>query len=197
MKKFLSILSIIAFSLFIFTSCEKEEEIADENLSQVPSTFKVDIPNSISSSAKKSSTGDVLAGNEIYENMRTFIAVGEEAAEIVQAIMKSIGENNLSQAMEFSFIGEDDGRLKNIVILENVEFEGIAYAFQLTITDADNEVNAEGGKALQVFWNNMPVVGVSILKPANLNVNEIEDWAGFDAMFRIDNSEAGTNRYEQ
>lgn len=197
MKKFLSIVSVIAFSLFIFSSCEKEEEIVDENLSQVPSTFKVDIPNSISSSAKKSTTGDVLAGNDIYENMRTFIAVGEEAADIVQAIMKSIGENNLSQAMEFSFTSEDDGRTKNVIILENVEFEGVAFAYQLTITDTENEVNTDGGKALQVFWNNTPVNGVSILKPSNLNVNDIEDWAGFDAMFRIDYSEVGTNGYEQ
>jgi hypothetical protein len=76
------------------------------------------------------------------------------------------------------------------VIIEGSEFEGQSWEFQLTMTDED------GGKALQVFWNNSPVKGIAIMNPYNIDrttVNEwsqSEQWTDENTMYRVDYSEA-------
>jgi hypothetical protein len=194
MKKISLILVTLMFALTaIFTSCEESDPI-EKNEDILPTKFKVDIPNAISNkTAKKSMNDDEMSGDEIYEMLGFFIALGEGAADIVQEIMISIAVYGINQPMEFPFEGDDDGRTKNLKVVENVTFEGNTYSFQLTITDAESEVNADGGKALQVLWNNDPVDGVAFIKPYNLNRNDVE--AG-QAIFRIDYNEKGQNGYD-
>ena len=69
---------------------------------------------------------------------------------------------------------------KSIVIIENSAFEGQTWEYQLTTTDED------GGKALQVFWNNNPVKGISILQPYNINRSETDEWSNESTMYRVD-----------
>ncbi|MEI7594622.1 MAG: hypothetical protein WCK02_02660 [Bacteroidota bacterium] len=176
----------------IFTGCKKDEEVKGNKL---PARFKVDIPSSLSKNngQKKSVNIDTLKGNEIYQNLNTFIYVGESAADLVQAIMYSISVNNIDHAMDITYTSNEDYRVKHLVVVENSGFENLTYQFQLTITDKLSENAADGGKALQVFWNTNPIKGIAIVKPYNCNRGQN---AGYpDALYRIDYSEAGELGY--
>jgi hypothetical protein len=187
------ILGFLMFSL-VFASCKKENNF-DEN--SIPTNFKVEIPNSISNiSQNKSAKVDEMGGDEIYQHLRFFIAVGESGATLVQEIMRAIAKYDLSKAMTFSYTSDEDGRTKNITVIENVEFEGQTWMYQLTMTDVMSEQDEKQGVGLQVFWNNNPVEGIAILYPYNINRQDVSD-AWRKGMFKIEYSETGENGYEQ
>lgn len=191
LRNFVALLTI-AFSI-LFTSCSKD----NANRSNIiPNKFKVDIPNSISNasaSGSRSASDESIEGEDIYEHMGTFIHIGEESAEIVQGIMSAIYRHNLSQATSFSYTSDEDGRTKDVVIVEGASFEGTDYEFQLSLSDALLSSTDDQGMAIQVFWNTSPVKGVAILKPTNINLNDSE---ALDAMFKIEYSEAGELGYD-
>ena len=196
MKKLGLILTSILLVALVFTGCKK----TNFSSSSIPSTFKVDIPSAISSSktskSLKSTKVGQVQGDDIYKQLRLFIAVGENAGDIVQSIMHAIGKYDLNKAQTFSYKSDEDGRTKNVKIEENVQFDNQTWMYELTTTDAQSEGDAVGGKALQVFWNNNPVKGIAILYPYNINREDSTDtWAR--GMFRIDYSEAGDYGYEQ
>ena len=187
MKKISLILSVVFALAIAFTGCKKDTNLTKADI--IPQNFKVDIPNSLTNTAVKSAKDGILNGNDIYGHLTNFIAVGDGAADIVQGIMRAIRQYDLDQAMSFSYQSDEDGRTKNVVIIENSEFEGTTWEYQLTMTDADSETNTDGGKAMQIFWNNSPVKGISILKPYNINKEDQNDWSGENSMYRIDYSE--------
>ncbi len=187
MKKISLILIAVLAVAITFTSCKKDKDLTKADI--IPQNFKVDVPNSLTKTPAKASKDDVLNGNDIYGHLSTFIAVGEGSADIVQSIMRSIRQYDLDQAMSFSYQSDEDGRTKNVVIIENSEFEGTNWEYELTMTDADSETNSDGGKAMQIFWNNSPVKGTAILKPFNLNKNDQDVWSDENTMYRIDYSE--------
>lgn len=194
MKKLSLVLTAMLFAMFIFTSCQKDNNF-DKN--SLPSTFKVDIPDAISSSdAQKSAKVDQLGGDEIYQQLRLFIAVGEGAADIVQEIIWGIATYDLDKAMSFSFTSDDDGRVKNIEVVENVQYNGKNWLYQLTMTDALDEGGDHNGIGMQIFWNNNPVDGIAILYPYNVNRSDTaEAWS--KGMFQIEYSETGEYGYEK
>lgn len=179
----------------VFQSCEKKETTnPQEQESIVPTTFTVEIPESLTSSAAyKSSDGDTLDGNQIYNHLRTFIFVGKHAGDIVEEVMLAISVYHLYQPMTFSFTSDEDGRLKLLEVVENVTYEGIAYQYMLSIIDNEPEGNETQNKALQVFWNNNPVTGVALINPYNINRNTDPKFEL--TMYRIDYSEAGNLGY--
>jgi len=190
------LLTLFTFG-FIFQGCDKEDEVnVNEAASILPSAFGIDIPNSISapsSSGKSSAVNDTLKGDEIYQHLRVFIHIGEGASEIVQDIMTAIAVHNIDEAMSLSYDSDEDGRTKNLEVIENSSFDGENWEFQLTITDAQSESNADGGNAIQVFWNRSPVVGIAVLKPYNINRSEHDSVS--DAVFRIDYTESSEYGY--
>jgi len=195
MKYLRLVFASFLLTAFLLTSCDKkEDELVQDTL---PETFKVDVPSSLTSKTQqKSAKVTELSGDAIYAHLRLFIGVGEEAAELVQEIIQSIRQHNLGQAMSFSYVSDEDGRTKNVVIIENSEFDGQTWQYELTVTDAESEADEDGGYAMQVFWNNNPVQGIAILKPKNINrIGGDEGWS--KAMFRIDYSEAGEYGYEK
>ena len=197
MKKQISILVSIAVAITLFfSSCEKTD-LQLESGSILPDKFSVDIPNSISqdnSSRKSAAEIDTLNGSDIYSHLNFVISVGENGAEIVEEIIRGLSIYNINEEMSLSFLGDDDGRDKNLNLVENVYFGGESWDFELTITDAESEVNEDGGMALQVFWNRSPRKGISILKPYNIDRNTEEYFA--EAIFQIDYSEAGEKGYD-
>ncbi len=195
-KKLLSLITGIIVAFWI-AGCENNDEIIMPEGSILPGQFKVDIPSAISRQGNPGARTavDTLDGNAVYEHLTTFIHIGEEAAEIVEDIITSIGIYNINKPMVLSFEGEDDGRIKNLEVIENVFFEGDSWEYQLTITDAESEGNEDGGKAIQVFWNRDPVSGVAILKPYNIDRDNDEAWT--QAMFRIAYSETGDQGYDR
>lgn len=187
--------AIVMAIAFFFTSCTDSTGEAKSN--ELPTRFKVDIPNSISHSSSSRSISeneDTILGEDIYEHMGTFIYVGEQSAEIVQDIIRAISRHNIEETMTFSYESDEDDRTKDVVVEENVSFEGVDYAMKLTLSDAGRASEDDEGKAIQVFWNTNPVEGVAILKPSNININDTED---ADAIFKIEYSEAGNLGYEK
>ena len=182
--------TIILLATVFFSSCELDDNLQKQEKSILPAKFKVDIPNSISNaSMKKSAFADAFNGNEIYTNLATFISVGEGAADIVTEIIVAITVYNIDKPMVMTFESDDDGRTKNLEVIENADYDGINYEFQLTITDAESESNPDDGMAMQIFWNRNPIKGVAILKPYNINREDEIDWP--EAIVRIDYSEEG------
>ncbi|MCF8368560.1 MAG: hypothetical protein K9G76_05920 [Bacteroidales bacterium] len=197
MKKTKVILTLgVLFSALVFTSCQKNElEPIQKEKNIMPERFKVDIPNSISSSyLYKDSDLDTLQGADIYQHMRTFIHVGEHAADIVGDIILVISWHNLSQPMSFTFTSEDDGRLKHVDIIENATFEGYTWAYKMTITDEGPGDSGNENTALQIFWDKNPIKGIALLNPYNIDRNTNPKF--LETMYRIDYSEEGDLGYE-
>lgn len=186
----------------MISACEQNETPTPTKESILPESFAVNIPESISNEhmataraySSQRAKGDTLQGNDIYEHLGSFIRIGEGAAEIVEGIIHGIVKYQINQPMVLSYESDEDGRTKNLEVIENVMFEGTNWNYRLTITDALNEGNDDGGKALQVFWNKFPVKGIAILKPANINANDEPDVQ--DAVFSIEYSEAGEHGYD-
>ncbi len=189
------VLAILALS-FSFQSCKKDGvEPTEQKTGILPSNFKVDIPSSLSGDDYlKSTNGDTLQGDDIYQHTRSFIWVGEHAADIVNEIIQVIGQNNLNEPMSFNFVSDDDGRVKHVVIVDNASFEGQIWEFQMTITDEGPASAKSGNTAMQIFWNRSPIKGVSIINPYNLDHTTELQYE--ESMYRIDYSEAGELGYE-
>lgn len=198
--KITSLFFALTIGLF-FTSCDDDIEKPGAGESIVPEKFSVDIPSSISATAAEGrriangrTAEEELDGNNIYEAMSLFIYIGESSGDLVEAIINTVGELGIDRAMSISFESDEDGRAKNLQVVEGVSYEGVEYEFMLTVTDADSEGNDDEGKALQVLWSRNPVKGVSILKP--YNINRLENPEPSEATYRIDYSEAGDLGYD-
>jgi len=190
-KSIFKLLSLTLIISMITISCDENPEIVTQQ-NILPESFGVDIPSSISNPNLVSGgriggrAEEDLSGDHIYEQLGFFIAVGEGASDIVEAIIIGIGRYNIQSIQTLTYTSDEDGRAKNMIVLENVEFEGVTWEYQLTITDADSEGNDDGGKAMQVFWNNNPIKGIAILKPYNIDRN---DTGADQAVYRVDYSE--------
>ena len=182
---------------FLVASCELEEGPQPEDKSILPDKFMIDIPDAISKSVYKKSVAesDTISGDEIYAHLATFICIGEDAAKVVQEIIWAIAIHGINKPMILSYVSDDDGRVKNLEVIEEAVYEGVNYEFQLTATDAESESDPDGGKAIQIFWNRNPIKGVAILKPYNIDRNT--DDILTDLMYEIYYSEEGeVNGYE-
>ncbi len=195
---FLPSLLTLLLTSWLLLSCENNADI-DKNNDLLPEHFRVDIPSSISNPtangrlAGRSKT-DSLQGNDIYQNLNLFIAVGEGASELVEEFINGIRRYKIDRIQSLTYKSDEDNRSKNLVVEADVTFEGRGWDYMLTVTDAESESAADGGKALQIFWNNSaPIEGIAIIKPYNCNRSETKIP---DAIFRIDYSEAVTNGYE-
>ncbi len=196
MKKY-SLFTIVALmtGILFFTSCQKDEITQPVNDEILPENFKVDLPSALSyeSLSLKSANVDTLKGNEVYQHLGNFIHIGETGAEIIQEIIRNIRVFNINKPMSISYVSEDDGRVKNLVVTRSPFYDGVTWEFKATITDAESEGNADGGKAIQIFWNRNPIKGIALMKPYNIDRRENAD--NEDAMYRVDYSEAGEHGY--
>jgi hypothetical protein len=180
-----SMISALAISLTII-SCQEEPE---PEAGVMPERFSVEIPSSITTSAAAGRTqADTLSGNAVYLNLATFIAVGGGSAKIVEEIIHGINRYALVNVETATFNGDDDGRTKHLVVTKEVAFEGKTWEYMLLVTDADSEGNADGGKALQVYWNHgTPIHGVAMIKP--YNIDRAHNGNVPNAMYRVDYDE--------
>ena len=183
----------------IMTSCEKSGMNTDES-SILPERFKIDIPQSLSDNSevinnlKSTKAADSLSGNQMYRHLRTFIAVGEKSADILETLLRSIRIHKIEQVIELTYVSEDDDQLKHLVVEKNVEFEGRRWEYFMTISDVDSEPNEDGGVGLQLFWSKNPIEGIAIIKPFNLDQSERTMFS--HAMYRIEYSEKRRGDYE-
>jgi hypothetical protein len=202
MKKlsFYSFIVVLAGAIF-FTACENNFDgpgLDDEN-SILPEELTVEIPGALVedvSSLKAAPVVDTLKGREIYGHLRFFIHTGDHAAHLVRHIIYGIRRYNIDQVKSVTFVSEDDGRIKNLVVVESPEFEGRTWEYGLTITDAESEGEEDGGIGMQVFWmHRNPKEGISLVKPYYLDMTLEREWA--KAMYRVDYSAAGELGYDR
>lgn len=183
----------------VLSSCEMNPEVNSQQ-SILPETFRVEIPSSIKDPSLSSgrvawTKEDTLKGNHVYLHLATFIAIGDGAAELVEAFIHGIRKHRIDRVMNLTYRSDDDNRIKNLVVSENVTFENTNWDYQLTITDADSEGAADGGKALQIFWNkSAPIKGIAIIKP--YNCNRAESANAPNAIFRINYTEESNAKYD-
>lgn len=183
-------------ALMLLPACETNPEMQSES-DLLPEKFRVEIPQSISNSEFSAGRrkDETMNGNAIYLHLNTFIAIGEGASELVEAFIHGIRVHNIDQVKSLTYVSDDDNRTKNLVVFEDVTFEGKDWEYQLTVTDADSEGEADGGKALQIFWNHgTPIRGIAIIKP--YNCDREENAGAPNAIFRIDYSEDGSLGYD-
>jgi hypothetical protein len=187
---------LFLLGMFIFTACEDNYNGPGQDEGILPDQLTVDIPASLSQevSAKKSATIEPLKGEEIYRHLRFFIHSGAHSARLVKHVIFAIRRYNIDQVKTVTYESEDDGRIKNLVVVEGPEFDGRVWEYGLTITDAESEGNEDGGKAMQIFWNTRPKEGITLIKPYNLDRTNERRMA--EAMFRIDYSGAGELGYD-
>jgi hypothetical protein len=181
---------IAAFIMaLVFMACETNPA-AEPQADLLPAEFGIDIPSSISNPGAISGriagrvTEGVLQGNDIYQHLEAFIYVGEGAADIVRDIINGIRKHHIDRIITLSYESDDDGRVKNLVVVESPEYEGVVYEYGLTITDADAEGNEDGGYAMQIFWNRSPIKGVALLKP--FNIDRTHDADAGETVFKIE-----------
>lgn len=181
---------VVAFIMAVtFMACETNPAV-EPQADILPTEFGIDIPSSISNQGAISGriagrvTEDVLQGNDIYQNLETFIHVGEGAADIVRDIINGIRKHHIDRIITLSYESDEDGRVKNLVVVESPEYDGVVYEYGLTITDADSEGNEDGGYAMQIFWNRSPIKGVALLKP--YNIDRLHDADAGEAIFKIE-----------
>lgn len=200
-KAIISLLALSMMTTILFTSCENNESIAPQP-DLLPAKFSVDIPSSLSNQNSVSNgriagriKEDTLQGNDIYMHLNTFIAVGDGAAHLVEEFIEGVRKHKIDRIQSLTYTSEDDNRTKNLIVFSDVTFEGQSWDYQLTVSDADAEGEADGGKALQIFWNKSAVIkGIAIIKP--YNCNRLENANAKDAIFRIDYTEGGALGYD-
>ncbi len=174
MKKlsFYSIFSLLIGVLF-FTACENSfnqgPEVEVESI--LPDELTVEIPSALSADVSlfKSTKVDTLKGREIYGHLRFFIHTGDHAGRLTRHVMQAIRRFKIDQVISLTYVSEDDGRVKNLVVVEAPEFEGRTWEYGLTITDAESEGMENGGKGMQIFWNSRPKEGITIINPYMLD----------------------------
>lgn len=195
----LSIFKIIIFILFslLFFGCDRNDEPEPAISNILPINFSVNIPDALSRDAsmmKSASETDTLPGDLMYRYLTNFISVGEAGAELTEDILDVVSNYQIDKPMILSYESDDDKKVKNLVVIENSEFDGVTWEFQMTITDADSEMDVDGGIGMQFFWNQDPVKGIALIKPANLD--RINNKHKENVMYRIDYSEEGEFDYD-
>ncbi len=186
---------VLTLGLFLgFVSCDDSIETPKQGENILPERFSVDIPDPLTKGSTpqgRVSEGrlaeDIPQGNEVYESLGFFIALAEGSSELVEAIIQGVSTEGIDRVLSITYESDEDGRVKNLEVLESSTYNGVTYEYEMVITDADSEGNADGGKAMQIFWNRDPIQGVAILKP--YNINRVDDAEAGDAVYRVEYSE--------
>lgn len=199
MKKKLLIFTLATFtSIALFVSCTADDDDAKATI--LPESFNVEVPNSLASAqatvalapSNRLKVNDVeVSGNDLYDMMRAFVFIGNASGKFLTELITAIKIYNIDKPMTFSFISDDDNRAKQLIVTENVTFEGVQYSYKMVIIDVQNPNNPVHG--LEMYWNRTPVRGLAIMQGYNLNRYDNSD---LDARIRIDYSEA-TAKYEK
>jgi len=189
-------------AVIFFQSCSEEPLLVkNESETIIPEQFRVEIPSSLSddnvlkSSLKSTSAEyDTLSGKDIYGHLRHFIRIGDNSAELIEQMLMSIAVHKINRPITMSYVSDDDGKLKNLVVTTDEYYEGIPWQYKLVITDAESEGNPDKGKAIELFWNRDPVKGIATLKPFNINKNETRNP---ETIFRVDYGETSEYGYDR
>lgn len=185
-----TIKALLFLALCLFIGCSEDDESTSSIV--IPGSFTIDIPEALSTMedgtlrGRLNGDGDgIIEGNEIYESVRFFIAVGEQSAEIVEDILVVARALERENIVEFTFTSDDDGRNKRLELARDVTRDGQSYQFEMVMFDVE-----DNAQAIQLLWNTNPVEGIAILRP--FDFDRTAGTTATDAFIRIDYSEIST-----
>jgi hypothetical protein len=184
MKK-LILIGLVAISII---SCKKNNDTSGSTNSLLPTKINIDMPSALSAqpSSNKSATTDTIKGNDLYNQLRAFIWIGDQSARVVQEIINAISKYNINKAMSIDFTSNDDGHKKHLEVTEKATFNNKIYQYKMVISDSIHP-------GLQMFWNTQPVEGVAIMSPEWMNRNTLNT----GAMYMIEYGQGTSTKYDK
>jgi len=122
----------------------------------------------------------IVSGADLYQHLRTLVYVAEYSAELVNAALRNIRMYEITQPTTFTYISDDDNRIKTLVVREKIPFENETWDYEMVITDETE------GKAFAIYWNMNPRRAIAFLyrKAFDYNVLFMRN-----ALIRLDYSE--------
>ncbi len=173
------ILGAILLVLSILSSCDlfNQEPIEEEKIEIIPDKIYVDIPNSICSSELEERF-KTMTGDSIYNYMRYFVYLSQNANRIVQKTYNRLLSIDNQGVLEFSFTGVD-GITKNVIIRENYPIDGDSSYYYMEIYNKNYS-----DLALKSVWKFNPLQQIIIFHPSKLDQNEMTDHP--NALVRIE-----------
>lgn len=165
--------------LFSLTTCKKKDTSTTPNYI-VPTSITVPVPSSLNSNTISQS----FHGQDIYQSLRGLVWIGESAANIIDQFCYLLEVIYDVTKISTVTITGSDGLSKTITITSKPTHNGVAWDWEMNVTDFD------GSKALEFFWNESPLKGVAIYQAYKLNHTNSFSVSYSNAMVQIDYSEA-------
>ncbi len=185
MRRGVRFLPLVLISLLL-AGCNEEAALTDPEdlvLNEIlPGEITLDIPDALSFNTTLAGgrvrQEGIIEGDDIYNNLRAFIWVGESSKEILNDLFELMVIANIDSAVAFSIISDEDGRQKDFELKQRTSLDSRNFRFQMNVNDED------GSRAAQLFWNTNPIEIVAFLKPYDINRTEEESLA--DLFYKID-----------
>lgn len=109
----------------------------------------------------------IVSGRDLYQKLRTLIFYGDHAGAIMNQYLSIFEIYEITGPITFSFINDQDGKTKNVVVTDNEDFRNQTWDYLMFVTD---ELE---GAALALYWNVNPRKAIAIFRPKALNSNSI------------------------
>ena len=107
----------------------------------------------------------IVSGKDLYQNLRTLIFYGDHAGAILNQYLSILEIYEITGPTIFSFINDQDGKSKNVVVTDNVDFYNETWDYFMFVTDGFE------GAALALYWNINPRKAIAIFRPKAINSN--------------------------
>jgi len=173
------ILGAILLVLTILTSCDQfnQEPLEEEEIEIIPDKVYVEIPSAICSSELEDRF-KTMTGDSIYNYMRYFVYLSQNANSIVQKTYNRLLSIDNQGVLEYSFTGVD-GVTKNVIIRKNYPINGDSTYYYMEIYN-----RSYSDLALQSVWKLNPMKQIIVFQPSKLDQNEMTDHP--NALVRIE-----------
>ncbi len=161
-NRFLIILLLI--SSILTSSCSKKKGDI------VPDDMDIDLSDAISVpdlEKKAFIPGDsIISGRDLYQRLRTLIYVGDQAGTLLNNYLSELNQYEISGPKIFTYFGDQDGKIKSVIVDEQVSYNNQLWDYSLTVTDA-------GNPAMRIYWNVNPREAIAIFSPQGMNSNTV------------------------
>ncbi|MEA1896804.1 MAG: hypothetical protein U9N53_03985 [Bacteroidota bacterium] len=107
----------------------------------------------------------IVSGRDLYQKLRTLIYYGDNAGTILNSYLSILDQYEITGPTIFSFINDQDGRTKNVVVTDHADFFNETWDYFMFVTDGFDE------GALALYWNVNPRKAIAIFRPKALNLN--------------------------
>ena len=163
-NKLLFLFVLIASILAGSCSKKKKGDIVPDNMN-INLSGAISVPNLEKKGFIYEDT--IVSGCYLYQKLRTFIYYGDNAGTIMNQYLSILDQYEITGPTIFSFINDQDGKTKNVVVTDNVDFFNQTWDYFMFITDGFE------GAAMALYWNMNPNKAIAIFRPKALNSNSI------------------------